>query len=298
MSQEELRQAFELMKQGNKSEAIVVVRGVLQDDMTNVNAWLLMANLLDDERKKRKALERVLAINSEHPGALKMMRNLDGGGVATEAGRAPASPDNSTRVDKAQSVNDGLTPKAKYDWSKLEQRERVGFEPTNNIGSLRNSFGGRLVIRLALLIIFAVLSPVFYFLRDRIPTGEIVGAPPAEVALIQLSAAFNGDLDTMRSLTCTSLQDEWEAIYNDLQSDADRYGISGFQFDVSNIQATVTEQTARRTVVELTGELGVSADGEKVTINIEELLLSEGSNEDSNTMVLIVQNNQWVVCST
>ena len=74
--------------------------------------------------------------------------------------------------------------------------------------------------------------------------------------------------------------------------------VKDFQIDVSNMQAVVIEDSARRTVVELTGEIGIMAAGERMTMDIEELILSEGGNAGDNQMTLIVQDSRWVVCST
>jgi hypothetical protein len=158
--------------------------------------------------------------------------------------------------------------------------------------------GSRILPRVVGIIFFLIGTPIFLFIRNNLPVGEITGAPPAEVAIAQLTAAFNGDMDTMRLLTCSSLEDEWETLYQDLQSQADTYGIKDFQIDVSSMQAVVVEDAARRTVVELIGEIGIMAAGERMTMDIEELILSEGGNEGDNVMTLIVQDSRWVVCST
>ena len=57
-----------MMKEGQKREAAQMVRGILKDDRDNAGAWWLMANLLEDEEKQVRALERVLKVNPDHQG--------------------------------------------------------------------------------------------------------------------------------------------------------------------------------------------------------------------------------------
>src|SRR5690348_17166664 len=73
MSETQLRDAYTLMKQGDKRGAAQLVQEVLRQDKSNVNAWWLFANVLEDEEKVVKSLEKVLALNPEHPGARKKL---------------------------------------------------------------------------------------------------------------------------------------------------------------------------------------------------------------------------------
>jgi len=76
MSDTQLREAFTLMKQGQKSEALRLVQEVLREDRRNANAWWLMSHLLDDEDKVVKALENLLSVNPEHAGARQKLGSL------------------------------------------------------------------------------------------------------------------------------------------------------------------------------------------------------------------------------
>jgi hypothetical protein len=278
MSDQQLREAFALMKEGKKQEAVQVVREILKADGKNDRAWWMMVQLLDDEEKKLKAAERVLQLNPSHAGALKMLK-----------------------PEQAAEVGEKKKKRGDYDWSKLEKAERERANTSSSGDMVAGAaiwFGRRFLIRVAGIILFLIGTPIFLFIRDNLPVGEITGAPPEEVVIAQLTAAFNGDIETMRYLTCDSLEDEWESEYRGLQSQAEDAGIDGFQFDVSNMQTSVIEQSARRAVVELTGEIAVTAAGERVTIDIKELLVTGGGSEDDNKMSLIVQDSHWVVCST
>jgi hypothetical protein len=274
MSDQQLRDAFALMKEGKKQEAAQIIRDVLKTDGKNDRAWWMMAQLLDDEEKKRKAAERVLQLNPSHAGALKLLQ-----------------PEQSVTVDEKKKK------RGNYDWSKLD-KQKHGSTSGDVVAGAALWMGSRILPRVVGVIFFLIGTPIFLFIRNNLPVGEITGAPPAEVAIAQMTAAFNGDLETMRLLTCDSLEDEWEAQYQDLQSQADDYDIDGFQFDLSNLQTAIIEQSARRAMVELTGEIAITAAGERMTIDIKELLVVGGASENNNKMSLIVQDSRWVVCST
>jgi hypothetical protein len=76
MSDSQLREAYTLMKQGEKAKSIRLVKDLLNQDRSNVNAWWLLAHLLEDEAKIVSALENVLAHNPEHLGARKKLSEM------------------------------------------------------------------------------------------------------------------------------------------------------------------------------------------------------------------------------
>jgi hypothetical protein len=76
MSESQLREAYSLMKQGEKAKSIRLVQDLLIQDKRNVNAWWLLAHLLEDEAKIVKALENILRNNPEHLGARKKLSEM------------------------------------------------------------------------------------------------------------------------------------------------------------------------------------------------------------------------------
>ena len=74
-----LRNAAQLMKNGDKDGAKRIVAGVLKATQDNPDAWYLYAVLVDDPDKKTKALQRALAINPQHTRAQQLMANLSAG---------------------------------------------------------------------------------------------------------------------------------------------------------------------------------------------------------------------------
>lgn len=274
MPEQQLREAFELMKQGEKNQAMMIVRGILRENRQNVDAWWLMANLLEDEDKILKCLNQILELNPEHRGARKKLESL--------------------RPDLAENLaplDDEKMKKNQYDWSKLVARE----VPTQqNTG---RSFILRMVSIVVVITIFTVGPLLFSAIKDNIPVN-VEGPSPVEVAQTQLTAAFNGDLDTALSLTCDSLKDEWRKMSNQLQSQAASVGLSKFEFDFSKTVFEVTEQKPQRTIIHLSGEVIIRAGGQENSFTYDDLMkMGDAPNADPN-VILIVSNNHWVVCST
>lgn len=76
MAQEQLKKALALMKSGRKKEATLILQTILRQDRSNAQAWWLMANALEDDAKKRKAAEKVLALDATHKGAQRLIASL------------------------------------------------------------------------------------------------------------------------------------------------------------------------------------------------------------------------------
>jgi len=119
MAEEQLRRAFTLAKQGNRTEALQIVKTVLQQDKNNVKAWWLMANLLEKPEQKEKAAQRVLSLKPEHAGAKKLLASLTGSS-------SPQRPESTAATQEQQ-----------YDWSKLEAKNN----PKKSGGGIRTAAG-------------------------------------------------------------------------------------------------------------------------------------------------------------
>ncbi|MEL6306895.1 MAG: hypothetical protein AAFV98_08455 [Chloroflexota bacterium] len=76
MAQDQLKQAFALIKQGNKAEASTLIKSVLREDRNNPNAWWLMAMVVEDDDKRIRAAKKVLELKPDHIGATKLLTRL------------------------------------------------------------------------------------------------------------------------------------------------------------------------------------------------------------------------------
>ena len=78
MAEKQLAKAIALVKQGNKADAVQIVKSVLQQESKNVKAWWMMANLLEKPEQKEKAAQKILELQPEHSGAKKLLASLKG----------------------------------------------------------------------------------------------------------------------------------------------------------------------------------------------------------------------------
>ncbi len=63
MTDDELQQAIVLIKAGNKSEAVPILKGILKTDRNNELAWLWLSACLDLPEDKRNCFRETLRIN-------------------------------------------------------------------------------------------------------------------------------------------------------------------------------------------------------------------------------------------
>lgn len=75
---EKLEQAIHEVELGNKPEALRLIAQVLKDDPKNEDAWIWMAEAVDDSIKKVECLEKVLEINPFNQDALRGLEHLRG----------------------------------------------------------------------------------------------------------------------------------------------------------------------------------------------------------------------------
>jgi hypothetical protein len=76
MSSELLQQAYRLIREGNKPEAVRLLTPIVRAEPLNADAWWLLANALDNPDQKRKALEQVLKLRPNDDAAQRMYDRL------------------------------------------------------------------------------------------------------------------------------------------------------------------------------------------------------------------------------
>lgn len=78
MSTDELFQhALSLAKQGHTDQALQALKQYLKQSPTDVRAWWVLANVVNDVDVKRKSLARVLQLQPDHAKAKAMLDSLD-----------------------------------------------------------------------------------------------------------------------------------------------------------------------------------------------------------------------------
>lgn len=76
MAQEQLQQAYQLIRAGRIQEAIQMLEPILRSDPNNRDAWWLLANATNDADAKRRALNEVLRLGSDDSRAEKARQLL------------------------------------------------------------------------------------------------------------------------------------------------------------------------------------------------------------------------------
>jgi hypothetical protein len=72
-----LSQAFQLVEDGKNEEAIAILQPLLDRDPDNADAWWILSYAVSDPQKARNALNQVLRIDRNYPGARDMLAQLD-----------------------------------------------------------------------------------------------------------------------------------------------------------------------------------------------------------------------------
>lgn len=85
MSDDILRRAVELYRQGKKEQAAGLLSDLLAREPQNASAWYGLAVCLDDPDRKRYCLQRTLSIDPEHAQARQMLDQLDAADLRLKA---------------------------------------------------------------------------------------------------------------------------------------------------------------------------------------------------------------------
>lgn len=88
MSTDQMQQAYQLIRNGRKQEAIAILVPIVRATPTNADAWWLLANAVDNLDQRRRALQQVLRLRPEDERAQRMLSRLD----PTSAPPPPAPP--------------------------------------------------------------------------------------------------------------------------------------------------------------------------------------------------------------
>lgn len=73
----QLREAYALIKDKKRQEAVGILLPILQTDEDNADAWWLLANCLDDPQDVREALDNVLRLRPDHDKAQIMLNAIE-----------------------------------------------------------------------------------------------------------------------------------------------------------------------------------------------------------------------------
>lgn len=288
MAQEQLRQAFALMKQGDKKQAAQIVQSVIKQDRNNVSAWWLMANILDDANRKQKALDKVLSLDANHAGAKKMLALLEGNATPSTT-TLPASP-----APKPSGDNDGRsTIEIEFDWGKLEAREVKQKEVKHGADdhAIRTAsivMGGFAIVIVIILIVFVAIPSV--------RNGQTATKIEATMTSF-LESMVAGEIAEAETFVC-------EQSHRD-QGRANNFALgvrtlyTQFQPDFSELEIEVSDFTEDSAIAQLSGNIRmIPIEGEIQTILIDDIMGVEAFNYETTSFEFVLENEQWRICAS
>jgi hypothetical protein len=282
MSENKLREAYTLMKEGNKSTAARLVQEVLHEDKGNSNAWWLFSHLLEDEEKTVKCLEKVLALNPEHAGARKKLASM-----RPEYAHLAAPSD----TEKVKSKTDQQS--AAY-WNKLNEAGKV--KPTQVAsgigGMIWNGMGIRFKIFLFMLP-FMIVYAIFFNMRNQEHYVDKNGNTPLNIAEKFYGAMYQEDIDALYALTCPA---RYEKI-DELVANFGGWNPADVAVDTSKIEFYVNNQQGEVAYVTVYGSVTIDYEqGASVfTIDLEEEAAAEGY--DAYGIFFKKTDDVWQVCN-
>jgi hypothetical protein len=89
---ERLKQAYELLKQGQRPPALALIMQVIREDRDNADAWYLLAVARNTANEKREALEQTLRLNPNHQAAQHMQQKWNAAQSPQPSPQPPQSP--------------------------------------------------------------------------------------------------------------------------------------------------------------------------------------------------------------
>jgi hypothetical protein len=254
MSENQLREAYTLMKQGDKKGAARLVQDVLREDKSNTNAWWLFSHLLEDEDKIVKSLEKILALNPDHAGARKKLASMR----PEYAHLAPT-----TEEPKAKAKTEQQS--AAY-WSKLdnEHKNREKAYTKHVIKKTMFSVFGIRILLFLILAPFMAAYAVWFNLQNQASFYDKNGDTPLTVAAVYLDALYREDFDTLYAMACPQYHPQIDEMV------ADASGIDSAQItvDLSKTVFSIYYQNGNQAFVEVDGVTLVDyGTGNLVTID-------------------------------
>jgi hypothetical protein len=77
MAEEQLHEAYQLLKDGQKMRAEAILRPIVDAEPENADAWWLLANAVDEPDEIRAALGQVVRLRPDHAKAALMLRRIN-----------------------------------------------------------------------------------------------------------------------------------------------------------------------------------------------------------------------------
>lgn len=270
---EQLRQAYALMQAGQKKQAGDIVQTVLEQDRKNVNAWWLLANLLEDEQRVRTCLQQILKLDPKHKGANQMLVRLDDSDDDDSIGDLFAQAETDLRRDPAKSMDAVILE---------EDLRRNNAEDSKIVNYLIGS-----IVFMAVVITFST------FILPRTAIG-IPNGNPAQQTQAFFAALARQDFRVIERITCEANRDviiEVERILTETSGLADQ------TLNMSGLGMREIESTDTTAIVRVSGTFRITNPLGEIDLNYENLNNFFRGIELTSEIPLIYENGRWRICT-
>ena len=270
---DQLRQAYSLMKDGKKREAGEIVQNVLEQDRKNVNAWWMLANLLDDEQRIRTCLQQVLKLDPNHKGATAMLKKL-------------------STVDEP--VSD-LFAEAEADLRNNQKSANLNISLLDDDIHGRKSQDNSLLTYMIGGIILIIAVIVFSTFILPMTTLGIPNGTPAQQVQSYFAAFSRQDFRTLRQLTCEadrSAIDEVERIMKETQ------GLRDQDLNMSGLGYRELERNETTAIVRVSGQFVLTNSFGTIPMDYTNLNAFFGDLSLSSEITVVDEEGRWRICPT
>jgi hypothetical protein len=151
-----------LIARGDKEQTIGLLASILLKDTNDLEAWMLLAELLDDPTRKRACYKQVLRLSPDNLLALKKLQELD---RPLPGPLDPPAAETNSR--KARTVNRDAFDETKRNIKAVPYQEP--YSPP------RSSTDGQEIVLFLVVGIAAFLMILFFFVSPVEPSGESSG---------------------------------------------------------------------------------------------------------------------------
>lgn len=290
-SKSQLKLAYDLHKQGKSAEAVPIVQNVLRQERENVHAWWLLANIVDNEDRQRKCLERVLVLNPAHAGASKMLKQLDGEAEETASlyDLATALPEKTKRTAKSE---------RKRKDARHKQQDRivmfavffmlVMMGAAVAITAINSANSTTATVEVA-----DTQNPVNADYQRAVQEGWPVNMMPETTLIYYFQSLFRGNADAVEFFTCSASRNSYS--YRQLIRDVRELGEDAdvVQIDVSGAHGELIERRDDTVFVRAWGNLIINYDN-FMTTDIDFTQLTYQT--QGGGYFLEYENGFWRVC--
>jgi tetratricopeptide (TPR) repeat protein len=284
---QQLKQAYQLLKQGQRERARSMVERVLKQDKSSADAWWLLANALDRDDLKIKSLKRVLSLKPGHARAQQMLDELQ----ATDDDFDDFFDPQPTPTDSRSNPPDPYDKPKNDDFQLKKELPEVNDGSDTEMSNVVFFSSVGVILLVGGMILAAIAMPL------------LSGGSNTPEATVQsaIEAVRNLDVQRLQELTCKADRSEFDSDLSDFGMQGmtldDALAEEDIELDLSDLGSEVVSVEDDRASVRLSGTVGISMDGFSMTFDMDELLAMSDVNMDDTLIPLVYEEGEWRICS-